>query len=52
MRVRLVGIVNLLSGLFSTCLVCHTRHMDTPTLTNRYRNHRFPAEIISHGVWL
>jgi putative transposase len=52
MRVRPVGIVNLLSGLFSTCLVCHTRHMDTPTLTNRYRNHRFPAEIISHGVWL
>jgi hypothetical protein len=32
--------------------MCHTRRMDTPTLTNRYRNHRFPAEIISHGVWL
>lgn len=26
--------------------------MDTPTLTNRSKNHRFPAEIISHGVWL
>jgi putative transposase len=21
-------------------------------LTNRYKNHRFLAEIISHGVWL
>ena len=20
--------------------------------TNRYKHHRFPAEIISHGVWL
>jgi putative transposase len=25
--------------------------MSTPT-PNRYKNHRFPAEIISHGVWL
>jgi hypothetical protein len=46
------GIINLLSGLFIACLACHTRRMDTPTRTNRYRNHRFPAEIISHGVWL
>jgi putative transposase len=22
------------------------------TSTNRYKNHRFPAEIISHAVWL
>ena len=22
------------------------------TTRNRYTNHRFPAEIISHGVWL
>jgi putative transposase len=26
--------------------------MNTPVLTDRYKNHRFPAEIISHGVWL
>jgi putative transposase len=26
--------------------------MDTPTPTNHYKNHRFPAEIISHAVWL
>ena len=26
--------------------------MNTPTSTNRYKNHRFPAEIISQGVWL
>jgi putative transposase len=25
--------------------------MNTPT-TNRYANHRFPGEIISHAVWL
>ena len=25
--------------------------MNTPA-TNRYKNHRFPAEIISHAVWL
>jgi putative transposase len=26
--------------------------MNTPASNNRYKNHRFPAEIISHGVWL
>jgi putative transposase len=26
--------------------------MNTPVTTNRYKRHRFPAEIISHGVWL
>jgi putative transposase len=26
--------------------------MNIPAPTNRYKNHRFPAEIISHGVWL
>jgi transposase-like protein len=26
--------------------------MNTPVSTDRYKNHRFPAEIISHGVWL
>jgi len=44
------GIVNLLSGLSSARLVCHTQRMNTPS-SNRYKNHRFPAEIISHGVW-
>jgi putative transposase len=45
------GIVNLLSDLWSFRLVCDTRLMSTPS-TNRYKHHRFPAEIISHGVWL
>jgi len=45
------GIVNLLSGLSSAHLVCHTPRMN-PSSTNLYKNHRFPAEIISHGVWL
>jgi putative transposase len=26
--------------------------MNTPASTSRYKNHRFPTEIISHGVWL
>ena len=26
--------------------------MYTPPTTNLYKCHRFPAEIISHGVWL
>jgi putative transposase len=26
--------------------------MNTPIPSDRYKNHRFPAEIISHGVWL
>jgi putative transposase len=26
--------------------------MHTPASDNRYKKHRFPAEIISHGVWL
>jgi len=26
--------------------------MDTPPATPRYKNHRFPVEIISHAVWL
>jgi putative transposase len=26
--------------------------MNIPVPTDRYKNHRFPAEIISHGVWL
>jgi hypothetical protein len=42
------GIVNL----SSRCEVWHTRRMKTPASDNRYKNHRFPAEIISHGVWL
>src|SRR5918995_5364041 len=30
----------------------HTRRMNTPVTTNPYKRHRFPAGIISHGVWL
>jgi putative transposase len=44
----LTGIVNL----SSRCEVWHTRRMKTPASDTRYKKHRFPAEIISHGVWL
>jgi len=46
-----LGIVNLLNGLSSARLVCDTRHMSTLSTTH-YKNHRLPAEIINHGVWL
>jgi putative transposase len=26
--------------------------MTPPATTERYKNHRFPSEILSHGVWL
>jgi hypothetical protein len=45
------GIVNLLSALYSSSAVCHTSYMSIPS-THRDKNHRFPAEIISHSVWL
>jgi hypothetical protein len=36
----------------SSALVCHTRRMNTPPTSDPYERHRFPAEIISHCVWL
>jgi hypothetical protein len=42
------GIVNLL-GSHTVCQSCG---MDTPPATTKYKNHRFPVEIISHAVWL
>ena len=32
--------------------MCHNRRMNTTIPTDRYKHHRFPAETISHGVWL
>src|SRR5215475_10040365 len=40
--------INLSSGR----RVWHTRPMHTPVPTTRDKNHRFPAEIISHSIWL
>jgi putative transposase len=50
--VALSGIVNLLISLCRCCPVWHTRLMKTAMPANPYKNHRFPAEIISHAVWL
>jgi putative transposase len=47
-----LGVVNLLSRLYRLGPVWHTRRMDTATPANPYKNHRFPAEIIGHAVWL
>jgi hypothetical protein len=46
------GIVNLRSSLWRLGPVCLTRRMNTLTPANPYKNHRFPAEIIGHAVWL
>jgi hypothetical protein len=51
MRRKRNGSVNLLSSLYRFGPVWHTRRMNPPSI-NRYKNHRFPAEIISHAVWL
>jgi hypothetical protein len=45
-QAALPGIVNLSSG----CELWHTRRMNTPASDNRYKNHRFPAEIISQAL--
>ena len=42
------GIVNLLCPL----AVWQGCGMDTPSATKKYKNHRFPVEIISYAVWL
>jgi putative transposase len=45
------GLVNLLSGLSNSLLVCHPRRLKTPA-THRDKPPRFPAESISHAVWV
>src|SRR5215469_15733471 len=42
------GFVNLL-GILTVCQSCC---MATPPAATKYKNHRFPVEIISHAVWL
>ena len=44
----LEGIVNLLDSH----TVCQSYGMNTPSVTTKYKNLRFPAEIIRHAVWL
>jgi transposase-like protein len=39
-------------SLHRRALVWHTRRMNPPPTTNPYKRHRFPAETISHSVWL
>ena len=42
------GVVNLLN----THAVCQSGRMITLSAATKYKNHRFPVEIISHAVWL
>jgi putative transposase len=48
---RRVHFINLLSDLCSLRAVCDTRGMNTSS-RNRYKHHRCPAAISSHGLWL
>ena len=38
--------------MLGTPTVWQCNGMDTPSATKKYKNHRFPVEIISHAVWL
>ena len=52
MSYKISSTLYVLSFAFpDTALMWHTRHMHTPPPTNLYKGSRFPAEIISHGVW-
>ena len=39
-------------NLYGRQWVCPNRGMKTPPVTALYKRYRFPAEIISYGVWL
>src|SRR4051794_40898853 len=47
-RICPTGIVNL----WSLHAVWQSHSMDILPVTKKYKNHRFPVEIISHAVWL
>ena len=50
------GIISMdsigIDNLFATLEVWQSGGMDTLPATTKYKNHRFPVEIISHAVWL
>lgn len=41
-----------INNLLATLVVWQSGSMDTPPAAIKYKNHRFPVEIISHAVWL
>jgi len=45
------GVVNLLSGRLDAQVVCDTDPLSTPS-AHRDQCHRFPGELIHHGVRL
>ena len=38
--------------MLNTHAVCQSGRMITLSAATKYKNHRFPVEIISHAVWL
>jgi transposase-like protein len=46
------GTIKVIFHLPNSSPACHTRRMNMLSPTNLYKRHRFPAEIISHCVWL
>jgi hypothetical protein len=52
-NVSLIGTaLSTYRGLYNCGLVCNSCLMNTPARPGHYKHHRFPIEIISHGVWL
>ena len=41
-----------IDNLLGTLAMWQSGSMDTSPTTIKYKNHRFPVEIISHAVWL
>jgi putative transposase len=48
----MTGFVNLSPCLYNRPLVCDSDRMNSPARPDHDKHHRFPIEIISHGVWL
>ena len=38
--------------MLNTHVVCQSGRKITLSVATKYKNHRFPVEIISHAVWL
>jgi len=49
---RALVISRCIVNLLGHHTVCQSGGMDTPLTTTKYKNYRFPVEILSHAVWL
>jgi len=40
-----------MGNLLGIQALCQSWGMDTPSIATKYKNHRFPVEILRHAVW-